>query len=195
MSRPAPTDSISASAISATTSVRCSARCGSGRRPPADRRATARPGRVPDACSAGAVPNSRPAISDTASANSMTRVSTRISETRGMINSPSGSSARVRHDAEGDPERAAGEAQQGGLRQQLPRDPRTSGAERRAHRDLTLARRRACQQQVGDVRQRDQQQDPDRAEQQVERRARVADQRLGQRHCLEAPVCRDRAAA
>ena len=94
------------------------------------------------------------------------------------------------HDPEDDPERAAGQAEQGGLGEQLPRNPRAACAERCPNRDLTLPRRRAGQQQVGDVRERDQQQDPDRAEQQVERRAGVADDRLGQRHRLEAPVAR-----
>ena len=54
---------------------------------------------------------------------------------------------------------------------QLPNESRAPGAEREAHRDLALARRRAREQQVGDVRAGDEQHDADDRHQDVQRLA------------------------
>ena len=59
-------------------------------------------------------------------------------------------------------------AEQQALDQQLPHDAPARGAHRVAHRDLARPRRRARQQQVGDVGARDQQHEADRAHQRQE---------------------------
>ena len=66
------------------------------------------------------------------------------------------------------PSDAGGEREDQALGQQLPHQPPAARAERRADGHLALARRRPRQQQVRDVRARDQQQQPDRAEQHPE---------------------------
>ena len=65
------------------------------------------------------------------------------------------------------PERARDEREQQALGQQLAHQPAARGAERQAHRDLALADRGARQQQVRDVGARDQQHQPDDAQQQA----------------------------
>ena len=72
------------------------------------------------------------------------------------------------------PEHAAGQREQDAFGQQLPDDAAASRADGRADRDLALAARRAHEQQVGDVRARDQQDEADGAEQDPERRPDVA---------------------
>ena len=67
-------------------------------------------------------------------------------------------------------------------RQVLTHEPAPAGAERGAHRDLTLLRDGAREHQAPDVRTRDEQHEADRAEQQPQRRLHAADvrpQRLG----------------
>ena len=85
-----------------------------------------------------------------------------------------------RHHAEqqiADPDRehqsddAAGDREHEALGERLADQPAASGAERQPHRDLLLPRRRAAQQQVGDVRARDQQHEADHGHQHEERRA------------------------
>ena len=69
---------------------------------------------------------------------------------------------------------------------------RAARAERAADRDLALARRRAREQEVRDVRRRNEQQEADRAEQHVQDLAHVADDGVLQRHRVERPVFRRR---
>src|SRR5262245_58562986 len=73
-------------------------------------------------------------------------------------------------------EQAAGQSERQIFRQQLSQHPPARRAQSGAHRQLAPPRRRPRQQQVGDVGARDQQHAADRAEQQPERSARVADQ-------------------
>ena len=68
------------------------------------------------------------------------------------------------------------------LGEQLAQQPRTAGAERGANRQLAVARRRARQQQVRDIRARDEQDERDGAEQDEERPAHFANQFHVQRH-------------
>ena len=63
--------------------------------------------------------------------------------------------------ADENPERAADRRQQQALGEQLPDQRRARRADREPHRDLFLPRRRARQQQVGDVRADDQQHEGD----------------------------------
>ena len=76
-------------------------------------------------------------------------------------------------------QRAADERQHDALGQQLPDDAPPAGAERRAHRQLARADRRAREQQVGDVGAADQQHESDDAEEQHRREPQIAaDQRV-----------------
>ena len=85
------------------------------------------------------------------------------------------------------PGRAADEREQRALGQQLAHQPAASGAERQPHRDLLLPRRRAGEQQVRDVRARDQEHEADDRHQQTAGRhepgaeAGIEDRRLRQR--------------
>jgi hypothetical protein len=81
-----------------------------------------------------------------------------------------------------DSRRAARQAEQHALGQQLPEDARAARADCRADRDFFLASRRARQQQVRDVRAGDQQHKPDRAQQNIERQPYVAHDLFEQRH-------------
>ena len=66
------------------------------------------------------------------------------------------------------------------------------GADRGSNRDLALARGRAHQQQVRDVRARDQQHEADRADQHQQRRAHVLDERFLKRRDAEASIRSER---
>ena len=61
-------------------------------------------------------------------------------------------------------------------------DPCACGAQRGPNRELLLPGCRAGEQQVGDVRARDQQDEADRAKQHEYRRLRVAEHLIAQRH-------------
>ena len=74
------------------------------------------------------------------------------------------------------------------LRQELPHEPPAPRAERLADRDLAVARGRARQQQVGDVRARDEHDEADGAEEDVERRLHVAHRVVLQRRHAGAHV-------
>ena len=67
------------------------------------------------------------------------------------------------------------------LRQQLPDDAAASCTERRTQRDLLCANRGAREQQVRDVRDRDQQHAADRTEEHIERARDIADEIFAQR--------------
>ena len=76
----------------------------------------------------------------------------------------------------------AGDRQDEALDQQLTDEPPAAGAERRADADLALARARAREEQIGDVRAGDEQHDRDRAEQhQHPRLGARADEVIAQR--------------
>ena len=80
---------------------------------------------------------------------------------------------------------AAEQRQPDALGQQLAHDPKPARAHRGAHGHLALTRERSRQQQVRDIRARDQQHDPDRRQQHCQRRAHVAHHLLEQRHDRE----------
>ena len=86
------------------------------------------------------------------------------------------------------PRHRADHRQQQAFRQQLADEPPAAGAERRPHRELALARGRACEQQVGDVRARDEQHEADGAQQQQQRGPRVFDDVAVQRGDRELEV-------
>ncbi len=83
---------------------------------------------------------------------------------------------------EHEPGQAAAGRQHEALGRELPQEPRAAGAERAAHRHLALARGRAREEQVRDVRARDQQHEADRHEQRHERPPRVLDDVVLERH-------------
>ena len=82
----------------------------------------------------------------------------------------------------------AGPRERDALDEQLPHEPETAGAERRPHRQLALPRRRARQEQVGDVGAGDEQHEADRAGQRAERRPHGADQLFPKRHHVRGPA-------
>ena len=83
-------------------------------------------------------------------------------------------SERIAPKANRTPSAAADERQQHALGQQLPHQPPAAGADRHPDRHLAGARRAAGELQVGDVGAGDQQQERDRAEQQVQAGAHLA---------------------
>ncbi len=108
--------------------------------------------------SAGARPNSSAQTAVTPTANSRTIGSTRTWSIRGIW--PSGSRLRSlsAHDGEEEPERSTRPGQHRALRQQLRRDPARARAKTASHGHLAIARGRARQQQVRNVRAGDEQQ-------------------------------------
>ena len=97
------------------------------------------------------------------------------------------SSARMPSVPNGQAERAADDRQHHALGEQLADDAAARAAERGADRDLALAARGAHQQQVRDVRARDQQHEADGAEQHEQRLPHVADEHLADR--IDAERC------
>ena len=96
---------------------------------------------------------------------------------------------------EHDAERAAAEGEHGALGAEPSQQITASGAECRAHGGLVRARRRAHEQQVGDVRARDQQNQGDRSREHHQGRARPADCAIAQRrHAKDALGIRIRVA-
>jgi hypothetical protein len=81
----------------------------------------------------------------------------------------------------GQTERPARRRQQQALRQQLPRQPSASGAERGSERQLALTRHSPRQAQIADVDTRDQQHAPHRRREHDQRRLRIASEVSGQR--------------
>ncbi len=91
-----------------------------------------------------------------------------------------------------DPSTPAREREDDALRQQLPHQPAAAGADRGAQRNLPLPAGCAHEQQVGDVRARDQEDEADGAEQHVQRRADVGDERFAEELRRETVVGRER---
>ena len=86
---------------------------------------------------------------------------------------------------------AADQCEHGSFREQLPDQARTPRTKRAAHRQLTLAGAGAREQQVGDVRARDQQHEPDGAEQHEQRCAHSPRDPIAQRSGAERePIVR-----
>ena len=81
--------------------------------------------------------------------------------------------------------RASDHPQHGSLCDQLPNQPATAGAKRRPHRQLSAPRRAARQQQARDIDAGDQQHQRDRAEQNEQGRASLADQQVEHRRRAE----------
>ena len=79
-------------------------------------------------------------------------------------------------------ERAAGEAEDRALGQQLPDQAPAAGAKRRADRDLARPVHRPREEQVGDVRAGNQHHEPDRAQQHEQGRAHRTGDRYLERH-------------
>ena len=82
---------------------------------------------------------------------------------------------------------ARGREQQA-LGEELADESSAPGAERRAHRELAMTRRRAREQQIRHVRARDEQHESHRDEQDEQRRPHVAGQLIGQAHDPGAPA-------
>ena len=166
--RPALTSSTTDSATSITTSrLRV--------RPPCAPAPVLRPARSAsvtsafDVCSAGTSPNTMPVSSDTASENSSTGmliVDPRLVRHVELRHQPDDGANRAEREQHA--EHAAGERQQDALGQELAQQPAAAGANRHPDRHLARARRAAGQLQVGDVGARDEQQERDRAEQQLQ---------------------------
>ena len=152
-----------------------------------DRRATPAP---------GSVPNTRPVTIETSSVKPSTPGSISISPVRAVNRPTNVVSMSIVDHANDEADDAAGDRQQRALGQQLPHQPPASRAERGAHRQLAIAPQHARERQVGDVRARDQQHEPGRAEQDQQHLARADGQLLehvgGLR--LEARCWRDRPA-
>ncbi len=86
----------------------------------------------------------------------------------------------------GEPKRAAGRRESGGLDDQLTNDVAIRRAQRTTDRDLTRARRGAEQQQVADVEAGDQQQETHGGRQHREHRPHVAEHRFRERRRVRA---------
>ena len=111
-------------------------------------------------------------------------IATRCS--RGRFSGPSASSRSIPNLARSDAGRGRQRREQQALGEQLPHQPRAAAAERRAHRELALARRRPHEQQVRDVRARNQHHEAHRAHERQDHRPDVGDEILV--HRLEAEV-------
>ena len=104
-----------------------------------------------------------------------------MSWSRGRLPGASATSSRSAPNASPRPTTPPTSAERHALHQQLAGDPSRAGAERRAHRELLLPRLGADQQQVGDVRARDEQHHADRAHQHPQHALDVADEVVLQR--------------
>ena len=83
-------------------------------------------------------------------------------------------------DREQQSDNTAGEREHDALREQLAQYAHASRAEGSANRHLSLASRRSCQQEIGDIRTRDQQNETNRAEECQQRRPNVTDNAFSQ---------------
>ena len=171
----------------------CAGAAGDGARPLAQRRRACAAQR---ARSAGAIPNTSAVASDTASANASTRavdVHARRGAAPRCASAMSGASAAQPGDA--GRRRAARRARPPASAttrlsaSSCRSDARRAGAERDAHGELALARDRAHEREVRDVGARDEQQQPDGAEQHEHRPAHTSPTMLlTQRHEVRAPA-------
>ena len=120
--------------------------------------------------SAGAIPKTRQVAMAMPAVKSSTRQSVANRQGRGGVG---GGERPDEHAAENlgeaDAERGAARGQQAALRQELTDQRRARRAERQAHGDFVLARGRARQHQVGEVRARDQEHEAGHREQQLQR--------------------------
>ena len=137
---------------------------------------------------AGTSPKITLVRTERASVKVRTRLSIAISSTRGSdtgasVVSPSTTSMR-----QGNPDQCSARAQHRAFGHQLPDDPCAARAERLSHRDLPLARDRAREQQVRDVRAGDQQHEADGAEEHEERRPDISRQRVSSGTTAIAPA-------
>ena len=112
----------------------------------------------------------------------MTRRSTPISATRGMSDGTFAMVTRSAIQRDEDPEHASGGGQGGALAHEGAQHLGSPGADGDAERQLALPSLGPDEEEVRDVRARDQEDEADRAEQDPERAAHVADDRLVQRH-------------
>ena len=122
-----------------------------------------------DVCSAGTSPKTMPVSKDTASEKRST--GTLIGHPRLVRHVELGhqrDDGANRAEGEEHAERAAGEGEQDALGQELAQQPAAAGANRHPDRHLARPRRAAGQLQVGDVGARDEEQERDRAEQQLQ---------------------------
>ena len=143
-----------------------------------------------DVWSAGKRPNSSPVSSETPSVNAVTRQSSPGMRTGRA--SFVGDAGNVSWDEEKQPANAKGpnaktddsatSGQQHALSEQLADDPAAVGTHRGANGQLALTPCRTREQQVGDVRARDQKHERDGAEQHQQRRLHLAGCRLPHRH-------------
>ena len=130
---------------------------------------------------AGNRPRSRPAATETTQPEEQHRTVDRdLVEPRQV---PGGGKYERPHRQPGERERrrAAGQAEQQALEEDRARESPPAGAQGEADRELAGARLRAHEEQVGDVHAGDQQQDPDRAQQEPQRRPDVAHDGLEER--------------
>ena len=182
---PEPTSSTNASATSAITAPSRSQRPDEPpTRRPLERSTSITSGR--EAFHAGSTPKISAAANDASAANASTVPS---SDTAVGARQALGRQLNQRVDAELREQQSGGAAdrrEHDALGDQLANDAPAVAADRGAHRQLALARRGAHQQQVGDVRARDQQHEHHRAHQRHELRPHVGDQVFV--HRLDAEV-------
>ena len=91
-------------------------------------------------------------------------------------------------DREQQPDAGAAQREDDAFGQELPEQPTPARAQGRAHRHFRLSSGSPRQQQVGDIRARDQKDEPNRAEQHQHRLADIADHRFLQRKRRHADV-------
>ena len=123
------------------------------------------------------------------------KIRSRLNQQRLLLRDEGDQTARQRH-RQRDADRAADERQQHAFRQQLSHQLTACRAERQAHRDLALPHEAARDQQVRDVRARDQQHEPDHRHQHDERgREVVAQRRIADVRLVELQLSRHEALA
>src|SRR5262245_40171536 len=189
---PAPTSSTSASANSPTTSrLRRRAALAATDADGVDSRITCCRSTC-DPWIAGASPKSTPVSSESAAVKPSTLASTVTPFSRGRLAGQSCTSASTPHTAISRPRGATDGGERDALSEQLPYEPAPAGAERTTDGDLALPDRRSREQQVGDVGTRDQQHEPDRAQERQQGRAHVADQVVVQWDDAKRPAGRRR---
>ena len=141
-----------------------------------------------DACQAGTSPKMTPVASETSKVNPSTDASSWMLLMRGMFCGTVLISASVPHCAMSNPERAAQPGKQKALGQELPDDAAAAGAHRGAQCDFLSAGRSAREEKIRDVGVRDQQHADDRAKQDIQRGAHIADHVFTQRFGGDAEV-------
>ena len=182
MSRPAPARSTKASATLETTSVACS-RCRRAPevlRDPPSRSSSVRSRR--SLAASGSRPKTTAVSADSANVNRTTRASSVTSETPGRLRAITAGIARTAAYPRNRPSAPPVAVEQESFDEQHLEQAAASGADRRAHGHLALARDGAAQDEVRDVRTRDEQHEADRAEQEQQRPLHLAGDLLGERH-------------